>query len=156
MYIFLIFCKKKKKSDRMRGHSRVLKQSRHYFDLHFRTPNWWQGRGTRQDVLQSSGSPHHTQRTKSGQQTQWSRISHMGTKSWFFLKSYLWFSSNSESCSVVFSFLWPHGLQTTRLLCPWNSPGKNTGMGCHALLQGSSFSRDQTLHCRQILYHLSY
>ena len=22
------------------------------------------------------------------------------------------------------------------LFCPWNSPGKNTGMGCHALLQG--------------------
>ena len=27
-------------------------------------------------------------------------------------------------------------LQPTRLLCPWNSPGKNTGMGCHSLLQG--------------------
>ena len=26
---------------------------------------------------------------------------------------------------------WP-----TRLLCPWDSPGKNTGVGCHALLQG--------------------
>ena len=24
----------------------------------------------------------------------------------------------------------------TRLLCPWNSPGKNTGVGCHSLLQG--------------------
>ena len=30
----------------------------------------------------------------------------------------------------------PHGLQPTRLLCPWDSPGKNTGVGCHALLQG--------------------
>src|SRR5574340_1477486 len=29
----------------------------------------------------------------------------------------------------------PHGLQPTRLLCPWNSPGKNTGLGCHFLLQ---------------------
>ena len=29
----------------------------------------------------------------------------------------------------------PHGLQPTRLLCPWNSPGKNTGVGCHFLLQ---------------------
>ena len=27
-------------------------------------------------------------------------------------------------------------LWTARLLCPWDSPGKNTGMGCHALLQG--------------------
>ena len=29
-----------------------------------------------------------------------------------------------------------HGLQPTRLLCPWDSPGKNTGMGSHALLGG--------------------
>ena len=32
--------------------------------------------------------------------------------------------------------LWPHGLQSTRLLCPWESPGKNTGVGCHFLLPG--------------------
>ena len=29
-----------------------------------------------------------------------------------------------------------HGLQHTRLLCPWDSPGENTGVGCHFLLQG--------------------
>ena len=29
----------------------------------------------------------------------------------------------------------PHGLKATRLLYPWNSPGKNAGVGCHALLQ---------------------
>ena len=29
-----------------------------------------------------------------------------------------------------------HGLQPTRLLCPWDFPGKNTGVGCHFLLQG--------------------
>ena len=29
----------------------------------------------------------------------------------------------------------PHGLQPTRLLHPWDSPGKNTGAGCHFLLQ---------------------
>jgi len=29
-----------------------------------------------------------------------------------------------------------YGLQPTRLLCPWNFPGKNTGVGCHFLLQG--------------------
>ena len=28
------------------------------------------------------------------------------------------------------------GLWPARLLCPWDSPGKNTGVGCHALLQG--------------------
>ena len=30
----------------------------------------------------------------------------------------------------------PYGLQTSRILCPWGSPGKNTGVGCQALLQG--------------------
>ena len=30
----------------------------------------------------------------------------------------------------------PHGLQPARLLCPWNYPGKNTGVGCHFLLNG--------------------
>ena len=30
----------------------------------------------------------------------------------------------------------PHGLQPVRLLCPWDFPGKNTGLGCHFLLQG--------------------
>ena len=29
----------------------------------------------------------------------------------------------------------PHRWQPTRLLCPWDSPGKNTGVGCHCLLQ---------------------
>ena len=32
--------------------------------------------------------------------------------------------------------LWPHGLQPTRLLCPWDFPGKDTGMVCYFLLQG--------------------
>ena len=40
------------------------------------------------------------------------------------------------SHSVVSNFLRPHGLYPARLLCPWNSPGKNTGVGCHFLLQG--------------------
>ena len=30
----------------------------------------------------------------------------------------------------------PHRRQPTRLACPWDSPGKNTGVGCHFLLQG--------------------
>ena len=30
----------------------------------------------------------------------------------------------------------PHGLQTARLLCPWDFPGKNTEVGSHSLLQG--------------------
>ena len=38
--------------------------------------------------------------------------------------------------SVVSNSVWPHGLLPTRPLCPWNSLGKNTGVGCHFLLQG--------------------
>ena len=33
------------------------------------------------------------------------------------------------------TLLTPYGLQPARLLCPWDSPGKNTGAGCHAFLQ---------------------
>ena len=40
------------------------------------------------------------------------------------------------NCSVVSDSLQPRGLQAARLLCPWNFPGKNTGVGCHFLLQG--------------------
>ena len=38
------------------------------------------------------------------------------------------------SCSVMSNSLRPRGLQPNRLLCPWDSPGKSTGVGCHALL----------------------
>ena len=37
--------------------------------------------------------------------------------------------------SVMSDSVRPHGLQPTRLLRPWDSPGKNTGVGCHFLLQ---------------------
>ena len=39
------------------------------------------------------------------------------------------------SRSVVSDPQWPHGLQPTRLLRPWDFPGKSTGVGCHCLLQ---------------------
>ena len=39
--------------------------------------------------------------------------------------------------SVVSDSVQPYGLQPARLLCPWESPDKNTGVGCHALLQGN-------------------
>ena len=40
------------------------------------------------------------------------------------------------SRSVISNSLQLYGLQPTRLLCPWNFLGKNTGSGCHFLLQG--------------------
>ena len=39
--------------------------------------------------------------------------------------------------SVVSDSFRPHGPWPTRCLCPWNFPGKNTGVGCHFLLQGN-------------------
>ena len=38
--------------------------------------------------------------------------------------------------SVMSDSLWSHGLKSTSFLCPWDSPGKNIGAGCHFLLQG--------------------
>ena len=52
--------------------------------------------------------------------------------------------SKTVSLSVMSHSLQPRGLQPARLLCPWYSSGKNTGVGSHTLLQGSSWPRDQT------------
>ena len=71
--------------------------------------------------------------------------------------------SHSSLCCVVlsrcrvrlFSTPW---LQPTRI-CPWDSPGKNTGVGCHFLLQGifpNQGLNPGLLHCRRIHYQLSY
>ena len=40
------------------------------------------------------------------------------------------------SCSVMSYSLRPHRLWPARLLCPWDFPSKNTGVGCRFLLQG--------------------
>ena len=39
------------------------------------------------------------------------------------------------SCFSCVRLCATHRQQPTRLLCPWDSPGKNTGVGCHFLLQ---------------------
>ena len=42
----------------------------------------------------------------------------------------------------------PHRQQPTRLPCPWDSPGKNTGVGCHFLLQYMKVkSESEVAHC---------
>ena len=51
------------------------------------------------------------------------------------------------------------GLQPTRLLHPWDFPGKSTGVDCHFLLQRTfptQGSNPGLLHCRQMLYRLSH
>ena len=60
-----------------------------------------------------------------------------------------WLSSSSSSGR----------LDPARLVCPWDSPGNNTGMGCHFLPRGSFQPRGWNLgllHCRQILYCLNH
>ena len=62
----------------------------------------------------------------------------------------------SVGCIRLFMTTWT---MPARFLCPWDSPGKNTGVGCHALLQGiflTQGSNPGLMHCRQILYHLRH
>ena len=57
----------------------------------------------------------------------------------------VWFLEWSCMCPQSLQLcltLWYCGPQPTRLLCLWDFPSKNTGVGCHALLQGSSQPRD--------------
>ena len=56
-------------------------------------------------------------------------------KIWLYFISVCVCTCASACCSVVSDSLWPHGLKPARLLCPWNFPGKNTGVGCYFLLQ---------------------
>ena len=58
------------------------------------------------------------------------------------------------SCSVLSDSLQLHGLEPARLPYPWNFPGKNTGMGCHFLLQGIFLTQGLNpglLPCRRTL-----
>ena len=60
--------------------------------------------------------------------------------------------TESESRSVVSDSLQPHD-------SPWDSPGKNIGVGCHTLLQEilpTQGSNPALLHCKQTLYCLSH
>ena len=50
------------------------------------------------------------------------------------------------SRSVLSDSSWPHGLQPTRFLCPWDFPGKSTGVGCHCLLHLLSLANDNLLY----------
>ena len=51
-----------------------------------------------------------------------------------------------SSRSVMSDSQRPHGLQPTRLLCPWDFPGKSTGVGCHCLLTCLKRSFGSTAH----------
>ena len=69
---------------------------------------------------------------------------------------HMWSEVKLLSCVRLFATPWTVAYQA---LGPWDFPGKNTGVGCHFLLQGifpTQGSNPSLLHCRQMLYHLSH
>ena len=65
--------------------------------------------------------------------------------------------AKSISCVPLFETPWDCSLPSSSIHV--DSPGKNSGVGCHALLQGifpTQESNPGLQNCRQILYHLSY
>ena len=65
---------------------------------------------------------------------------------------------SQEICSAVFSSL-RHQTVACQAPLSVDSPGKNTGVGCHSLFEGIFLTQGSNLglpHCRQILYHLSH
>ena len=58
----------------------------------------------------------------------------------------VWITGCVCAGSIVSDSLQYHRPQSTRLLCPWNFPGKNTGVGCHFLLQGIFLTQGSNLH----------
>ena len=57
-----------------------------------------------------------------------------------------------QDASVVFNSLRPNGLYPARLLCPWDSAGKNTGVSCHFLLQGIFLAQGSNSHFLCLLH----
>ena len=57
-----------------------------------------------------------------------------------------WMEKWKWSRSVVSDSVRSHGLQPTNLLCPWDFPGKSTGVGCHRLLPENPLGRDYFYH----------
>ena len=86
---------------------------------------------------------------------QWQQHATEKSSSKIFTVQCVW----NVSCSVVCDSFWPHGLWSARLFCPWEFPGKNTGVGSHSFLQQivlTQGSNPGLQHCRWILYSLSH
>ena len=74
-----------------------------------------------------------------------------GNKMDHFMKGYVY----AQSLSHVWLLQAP-GLLPARLLCPWDFPGKNTGVGRHFLLQGIFLTHGSNLHLLCLLYWQAY
>ena len=87
------------------------------------------------------------ERNKAGKYVQYSVINHNGKQ--HEKKSIYVCAKSFQLCPTLCN-----PTQPTRLLCPWDSPGKNTGVGCHSLLQGIFLIQGLNLgllYCRQVL-----
>ena len=108
-------------------------------------------------------TPPHLQRQNSGSSFLVFFLSSLKVLISLFVWNYIsktpWSLGISVSCSVVSDSFWPYGPYPSSLLCPWNFPGENTGVGCHSHLQGIFPTQGSNLglpHYRQILNYLSY
>ena len=107
--------------------------------------------GSRLQILQSWW--------KSGPCRSHPTLPHITLGAWPGLCSNLTPDAKVKSFSRVRLFVTPWTVACTRLLCPWDFPGKNTGVGCDCLLQGifpTQKSNADLLPCRQTLYPLSH
>ena len=93
----------------------------------------------------------------------WSDLVHTYTQTYLHIYGYTHIYTNIYMCvcvkvKVMVSCVQPFAA-CQALLCLWNSPGKNTGVGSHSLLQRIFLTQGSNLgllHCRQILYSLSH
>ena len=86
----------------------------------------------------------------------WPTLIYLKGGKYQFVKLCVWIKCKSPSCARFFATPWTAAHQA---LLSMNFPGKNTREGCHFLLQRifpTQGSNPGLLHCRQILYRLSY
>ena len=83
---------------------------------------WWAGRPDMLHSMRSQGVEHDW-----ATELNWTEVPRIS------IKIYVQSCFSHAWLSVT---LWTIGLQPTRLLCPWVSPGKNTELDCHTFLQG--------------------
>ena len=99
--------------------------------------------------MQKQGKNSKKEHVPITQCQQWSRSASSQISSQF---------SNFHKCHAKcmlsqLSRVWLFGtLKPTRLLCPWDSPEKNTGVGCHVLLQGIFPTQGSNLCLLQLLH----
>ena len=111
----------------------------------------------------SSGEGNGYSLQCSGLENSMDCIVHGVAKSWTGLSNFHDHDVITYMCtsthSVVSKSWKAYGLWPARLLCPWNSPGRNTGVGSHSLLQGifpTQGSNPGIPQCRQVFYQLSH